>query len=263
MARGHGDNDNATNRWPQTRYALREPPRTSEAAPEDPHPPANRTGPQVLPTVAAAAAAQPGDQAIDLNHLLNFRDQEEHFTPQTPVEFPQLDVSPRAGVDAGAAMHPASAQRFSWSRGSLDIVGAPEENPVHTGQNFCGPPGSGTPSPPRTRRRVLRAGCQSLPPPRTLVLLSIHGGRNPPWGACPSAALSLRVLLPRHAPTAHPAPLTVSRPHLAMGRHTMPPLGCGPPVALFQAPCPPPCRGGCLSPTLLPCRFLPDLDVAS
>ncbi|KAJ4460830.1 hypothetical protein PAPYR_3088 [Paratrimastix pyriformis] len=49
-------------------------------------------------------------------------------------------------------MHPASAQRFSWSRGSLtrlgevwqrrsslDIVGAPEENPVHTGQNFCGP----------------------------------------------------------------------------------------------------------------------------
>ncbi|KAJ4456725.1 hypothetical protein PAPYR_7935 [Paratrimastix pyriformis] len=76
---------------PQTRYALREPPRTPEAAPEDPHPPANRTGPQVLPTVAAAAAAQPGDQAIDLNHLLNFRDQEEHFTPQTPVEFPQLD----------------------------------------------------------------------------------------------------------------------------------------------------------------------------
>ncbi|KAJ4460273.1 hypothetical protein PAPYR_3673 [Paratrimastix pyriformis] len=74
-------------------------------------------------TIDQSRAAQPGDQAIDRNHLLNFRDQEEHFTSQTTVELPQLDVSPRAGVDAGAAMHPASAQRFSWSRGSLTRLG--------------------------------------------------------------------------------------------------------------------------------------------
>ncbi|KAJ4453634.1 hypothetical protein PAPYR_11843 [Paratrimastix pyriformis] len=249
----------------------REPPRTSEAAPEDPHPPANRTGPQVLPTVAAAAAAQPGDQAIDLNHLLNFRDQEEHFTPQTPVEFPQLDVSPRAGVDAGAAMHPASAQRFSWSRGSLTRLGEVwqrEEFPGHCGRpggepsahwaEFLRPPRIGDPVPAPDKATSSAGGMPVLAP------TSDSGAPVDSWWeespACPSAALSLRVLLPRHAPTAHPAPLTVSRPHLAMGRHTMPPLGCGPPVALFQAPCPPPCRGGCLSPTLLPCRFLPDLD---
>ncbi|KAJ4458289.1 putative inositol 5-phosphatase 1 [Paratrimastix pyriformis] len=52
-------------------------------------------------------------------------------------------LSPRAGVDAGAAMHPASAQRFSWSRGSLTRLGEVwqrEEFPGH-----CGRPG-GEPS---------------------------------------------------------------------------------------------------------------------